>query len=157
MELTTDNGYIFTIDDEDYDKIRGYHWMGWRQIKNGKFYTTYIVALTSRKDGKRMTIRLHRILTNAPHGVEVDHADGDGLNNCKLNLRICTHKQNQANKGRQGNNTSGSKGVTRNSSKRKSWRAEMAGRHLGSFVHKEEAAEAYACAAEKEYGEFAKT
>jgi len=92
-----------------------------------------------------------------PAGMVVDHKDGDALNNDPANLRLATRQQNAANARLAKNNTSGFKGVTRMGNK---WVARIGegGKHrLGSFDTPEEAHQAYAQAAQKLYGEFAKT
>ena len=40
---------------------------------------------------------MHRIIMNCPDGKFIDHKDGNGLNNQKENLRICTKQQNSGN------------------------------------------------------------
>jgi hypothetical protein len=92
-----------------------------------------------------------------PEG-EVDHKDGDGLNNRWRNLREATRSQNHANSKRARNNTSGFKGVRLSRSGR--YRARIAVNKkriaLGSFDTPEEAHDAYCRAAKKFFGEFAR-
>lgn len=49
-------------------------------------------------EGKRYGFYLHRLLTNAPKGMEVDHIDRDKLNNKRENLRIVTSQENKWNR-----------------------------------------------------------
>lgn len=103
---------------------------------------------------------LHREVIGAPPGAIVDHRDGDGLNCRRENLRLASHAQNLANRGRQRNNTSGCKGVTWDRS-REVWRVEIQvnGRraNLGRFAMLEDAARAQRTASRILLGEFAQT
>jgi len=85
---------------------------------------------------------------------EVDHIDGNGLNNDIHNLRVCTHKENQENlKGAYKNSKSGIRGVFWDK-KRKKWIATIYHNgktiYLGSYVTIEEAEKA-AIAARKKF------
>jgi hypothetical protein len=60
---------------------------------------------------KQKLIRLHRFITNATQGTDVDHKDGNKLDNRKNNLRVCTHQQNCCNIKGYSHNTSGVTGV----------------------------------------------
>ena len=91
---------------------------------------------------------------------KLDHKDTNGMNNTWSNLRPATGSQNQGNVGLIGSNTSGYKGVHYHKGAGK-WVARIhidkKEIHLGTFSTPEEAAEAYARAAEKVFGEFART
>lgn len=164
MELKTQNGFTFYIDDEDYEKVAEYHWTGVvsrHRLKNGQYgkIQNYILS-DVQKNGQRFTLFLHRLLLNAPPHFWVDHRDGNGLNNHKDNLRFCTNSQNQANRGAiQLNNTSGFNGVTLSKHDKK-WRAKIMFHkrriHLGAYGSAEEAAKAYDKAAIELFGEFAR-
>jgi HNH endonuclease len=85
---------------------------------------------------------------------QVDHMDGDGLNNAIANLRLATSKQNQGNRKVDKRNTLSVKGVRKHTDN--CYSARMAGRHLGCFKTIEEAHQAYFNAAKEYFGEFAR-
>jgi hypothetical protein len=138
------------IDIDDLDKvINGFKWIAHAESTN-----TYV---DQRFNGKYQ--QLHRFLLSAPQEKDVDHINGNTLDNRKSNLRLCTKHENQRNRRLGKNNTSGFKGVTK--SRKESWKANIYihGRqtYLGSFSTPELAALAYDEAANKHYGDFAKT
>jgi hypothetical protein len=89
----------------------------------------------------------------------IDHRDGNPTNNRLTNLRIATFSQNNANRCRPRQNTSGFKGVSP-SGRSKKWKATIRKDHqtihLGNFATPEAAHEAYMAAAHKLFGEFAR-
>jgi hypothetical protein len=103
---------------------------------------------------------MHVEIMGSDSAPEIDHWDGDGLNNQRGNLRRCTESQNQRNRRiRNGEKkTSKYKGVCW-SAKYETWSAHI--RHdnkqkkLGNFFTEESAAGAYNRAALALYGEFA--
>ncbi|WP_341520726.1 HNH endonuclease [Pseudomonas sp. G.S.17] len=104
---------------------------------------------------------LHRSLTNCPAGMVVDHINGDGLDNRRANLRVCTNAENLRNRKMHLNNRSGFKGVYFDDSRRgKPWRAQITAHgkkhRLGRFDTAEEASAAYRKAAPHMHGEFAR-
>jgi hypothetical protein len=107
--------------------------------------------------------RTHRLAWLYVYGewppAEIDHRDGDGLNNRWANLRVATSAQNKRNSRRQCNNTSGFKGVSVNKCGDR-FRAQIGVRgrnkHIGYFDTAEAAHAAYVAAAEKHFGEFAR-
>ena len=102
---------------------------------------------------------LHRVLTNCPEGLMVDHVNGNTLDNRLSNLRVCNHSENMRNRKMHKNNASGFKGVYFSKSRNK-WIAQItsAGKKmtLGSFNSPEVAHNAYVLAAKKYHGEFAR-
>ena len=58
------------------------------------------------------TVVLHRLLFPEADGMEIDHINGDKLDNRRANLRPCTHQQNGFNQKRRHTNTSGYIGVS---------------------------------------------
>lgn len=108
-------------------------------------------------DKDRLLLHIH--LMNPPDGMEVDHIDGDGLNNRRVNLRIVTHRQNIWNRKKNVNPTSSKfKGVSLYK-KSGRWVAYIAAhgkrRHIGYFDDEEAAARAYDAEARRLHGEFA--
>lgn len=83
MELELANGGTTLIDAEDYDLVRERKWYG-------SPTSPYV-----RSQQQRKTIYLHRLILDAPAGVEVDHKNGNPLDNRKCNLRLVTRSQNE--------------------------------------------------------------
>lgn len=104
--------------------------------------------------------KFHRLVLGLQKGDgrRVDHIDLNIQNNCKSNLRVCTHQQNNCNKARLCTNTSGYKGVSYHKLRQK-WVAQIGVHkrhvHLGLFLTKELAHEAYVAAAKHLHGKFA--
>ena len=103
---------------------------------------------------------MHREIMLPKPRQEIDHQDGNGLNNQKFNLRICSHAQNMQSRGLPRNNKSGYKGVYW-CKREKRW-ISLIGvggnqKTLGRFFCIIRAAKAYDSAAEKYFGEFACT
>ena len=103
---------------------------------------------------------MHRLIIGTPDGRATDHKDSDGLNNQRVNLRICDPSQNSSNAVIRSDNTSGFKGVSWRKNRRK-WLAQIQHDHrvihIGQFSTALEAAIAYDEAARKLHGEFART
>ena len=81
------------VDDEDFDELNKIKWCA---LKNGK--TFYAVTTILTKNKKPTLLGIHTKIMGTPQGLEVDHLDGNGLNNTRINLRVCTHRQNTQNR-----------------------------------------------------------
>lgn len=154
IEIPLTQGQVALIDDEDFDIVSAYKWYAhWKP--NGRRF--YAITNISRTLG-RGTLKMHRLVFGLKDPlIHVDHIDGDGLNNCRHNLRLCTNTQNHMNLRRYANNTSGLTGVFFEK-RRQKWRAEICAqrkrRFLGYFDDAESAAAAYASAAREIFGAF---
>lgn len=104
---------------------------------------------------------MHRVILNTPPGMDTDHINGDGCDNRRCNLRICTRSQNMANGGKYKikDSTSPYRGVCWHKAIGK-WRVQIKvnGRRiaLGYFDDERKAAAAYNAAALEHFEEFAK-
>jgi pyocin large subunit-like protein len=118
---------------------------------------------------------MHRLISKAASGTLVDHTDGDGLNNQKINLRLATKAQNNANRNASGKSTFLGVYVSTTCKYRRNkqgelkthisikWRALLSHNnkqiHLGNFPFTPDgeiaAAKVYDEAAKRYHGEFA--
>lgn len=98
------------IDTDDLNSLLNFDVLWYAHFdKRAKYY--YVRASVKNRN-LRKTYLLHRVLTNAPRGLVVDHFDGNPLNNRRnANLKIVTHGENIQNTKKQKNNTSGERGV----------------------------------------------
>lgn len=150
-EIQLTQGRVALVDDEDYEYLSQWKWYA----KNGRGDLFYAYRAIYNK-GVQTLIKMHRLIMEAPSDMEVDHIDRNGLNNQKHNLRICTHHQNQYNKGAHEGGTSKYNGVCY----MKGWyvaQISISGKRkfIGRFSSEIDAAIAYDKMARKIYGEFA--
>ena len=147
IQLANNKG-VALVDDEDYDMLMQYKW----------HLSVNIYAEANIKiNNKWTTKRMHKFLINTPNKMEVDHIDGNGLNNQKSNLRIVTTSQNQMNRKKQ-NGSSIYKGVYFDNNANK-WCAQIYVNkkriYLGLFINEKDAAIVYNEKAKELFGEFA--
>lgn len=128
------------VDNEDFDSLNVFKWH--TQTDGFNFYA----ARTDRTAGKRNIILHHAIIGKPCKGMQVDHINGDGLDNRKQNLRVVTASQNQWNSKIRKDNVSGQKGVAF-VKKEKSWVVHIQTngkrKYLGYFHEKKDAIKAY--------------
>lgn len=137
------------IDRKDYELIKHLTW----NITKG--FGPYIVA-----GGGNNKILLHRFLMNVTNTrIHVDHINGNGLDNRRNNLRLCTNQENHFNTKKRQGTTSKYKGVYWNT-ERKKWQVSVKDlngktKSLGRYVDEVEAAKAYDKYVKNLYGKFA--
>lgn len=141
-------GKITLVDDEDYEYLNQWKWT----------YTEGYAFRMARIGSKRKHTKMHRVIMNTPGDMQTDHINGNGLDNRRANLRICTATENKRYSLRRSDNTSGHKGVTWHVGHQK-WQARITVDqeriHLGYFTAIEEAVKFYKVAAEAYHGDFA--
>ena len=155
-QIPLNDGQIAVIDDEDYDLVAQFEWRVAYRRK-----TRYAARWVGSPGGTGTTELMHRLIAQPSPDVQIDHIDGDGLNNTRGNLRPATQTQNRRNRGKTSANKSGYKGVRWHTKARKWFAAIGIGdgryKHLGLFIDPADAARAYDRAACEYFGEFANT
>lgn len=142
----TTKGEIFVVDLDKYDLIKDYTWY---ISKDG-----YVV---SNSYGNK-SIKLHRLVTDCPKGLMVDHVNGvkTRQDNRICNLRVCTNADNMKN--RVASSTTGVKGVSYVKKSNK-FQAQICingrSKFLGMFNDIVAASNAYDSAAIEYFGEYA--
>lgn len=147
-------GLIALVSPQDYAVLAAHRWAS---VKGGR--TQYAQRIARDADGRRSALLMHRMIMAPPPGMVVDHINGDGLDNRRENLRLCTHAENIRNQQiRRGSKSSRFKGVWWQRGK---WAAMI--EHdgdkicLGRFDCEEQAARQYDRAARIFFGSFART
>lgn len=159
-EISLTQGQVAIIDDEDYARVSQFTWRYWWDTTGGQG-SGYAVRSVRQVDGRYKTLGMHRFILGYECGryPQVDHRDGDGLNNRRSNLRACTQSQNNQNLVRKHPNTS-SRFLGVSIRPQGTWRASIwVDRRqicLGTFQTEEAAAASYNRAARFHWGEFAR-
>lgn len=143
MKIKINKGHAI-IDEEDSGDILKYKW---------RVDTTGYASRCFYDNGKVRNTKMHRQILKAPEGYDVDHINGDRLDNRRENIRICTRTQNCMNSGpRKG--SSQYKGVSFHKQRQK-WQAKLQQTYLGLYECEIEAAKTYDRAAYQGFGEYA--
>lgn len=143
---TAIEGILF--DPEDFDLIKPHKW---RLTPDG-------YLLTSDPKNRQTGIYMHRMIMSCPPDMQVDHINGNKLDNRRCNLRICTKRQNLCNADAAKARRKGKwKGYTQRENGKYAARIKAEGKniYLGEFLTEENAATAYNFAALEYHGEYA--
>lgn len=146
---TSNTNEQFYFDLEDYDKIYDFYWYGGNK--------GYIMA-TSKLGGTK-NINLHNlVMNNLDKKIIIDHENKLRFDCRKENLRECTKKENNYNRGIDRRNKSGITGVIYNKDNN-AWqsyiRCDNIRTELGCYKNKEDAIIARLKAEKKYFGRFA--
>lgn len=151
-------GKYALVDAEDYEWLSQWKWFF--DIRKGD-KTGYAFRNTRVGEGPRRRIRMHNEILGARN---IDHANGNGIDNRKNNLRPASRSQQAFNKGVHEHKKSlGCKGVSVVKDKKgipSYWIARITVEkkriYLGVFKNHIAASRAYIKAAKKYHGEFAR-
>ena len=87
-QLTLTNGVHVLISDSDYEHVLG----------QGKwYYDSRAARAYARKRINGKLVYMHRFILGDTGGFDIDHIDGNGLNNQRENLRLTTRSRNNLN------------------------------------------------------------
>lgn len=151
-EIPLSQGKYAVVDDGDFEWLTQWKWFF------AKGYANRTGSKGRKYRGK--DIPMHRQILDAPDGLQVDHINGDTLDNRRRNLRLVTSAQNHWNQAPVRGITSKYKGVSWDKPRHK-WTAHITchyeQKNIGRFCSEEEAARAYDQEARRLFGEFART
>lgn len=137
------------IDETDLHIFQKHKWL-YSKVYNRLFFNTHFCYRTK-------AVYLHRLILEAPKNLSVDHINGNGMDNRRSNLRLCTTQQNSFNTKKRANCSSKYKGVYKHQSGK--WIANIRingdKKAIGQFDNEEDAARAYDNEARKIQGSFA--
>jgi hypothetical protein len=148
-------GHFAQVDDRDFEFLSQWRWCVHIDKSRSK---TYYAKRKIWKNGTSLDVRMHRVIMEPAESYEVDHKDGNGLNNQRSNLRVATKGENQRNQRPYKKGSSKYKGVSKNKSKSKPWAAKITVNNvtqlIGTFKTEIEAAQAYDLQSTRLHGEF---
>lgn len=150
-QIRLTRGLFALIDTNDLSLVSNHVWHA--HVGSSTFYASTNIG----KYPNQTVIKMHNLIMGEKL---IDHLDGDGLNNCRMNLRICTSSQNSLNRRKIKKETSSKyKGVSWDKNSKK-WRVRIQKngvmKTVGFFISEVDASNAYDNSAHSLHGEFAR-
>lgn len=152
--LLSNSSEVSIVDKDDYYRFRGFNW----KLKDDGYVITDS-SISAKRRGIAAKLRLHRLILGIEDGPDVDHINGNKLDNRKCNLRRCTRSENLRNRIK----SKDVRGVYLRTGKKYShWFSVIQlpnskpkkQKYLGSFKTRKEAAQAFIKASLELHGEF---
>jgi hypothetical protein len=98
-EIKLTQGYVTKVDEVDYPALSKFKWYTYKTKREVYAVRNLACNEFGYRKGFRTKIRMHRQILGLSCALpDVDHWDGDGLNNQRDNLRLCTRQQNLQNR-----------------------------------------------------------
>src|SRR5260370_40767547 len=82
-EIPLTKGKVALVDDEDFEWLNQWNWYA-SEDRN-----TFYAVRTDYSTGKRVRIYMHRFIIAGGKGQEIDHKNGNGRDNQRLNFLLC--------------------------------------------------------------------
>lgn len=92
--LPLSRGLWAAVDEADFDAVASFKWSA--TVVRGRKKTPYALRQVEKTPKQKFAL-LHREIMAAPAGVVIDHWNGDGVDNRRINLRRCTQSENVCN------------------------------------------------------------
>jgi len=153
ISLTRDA--VAIVDDADFEWLNSYSWSA-----VPRYRTSSAVRKGRAGTGEPRTVAMHRQILGFPTGFQIDHINGNALDNRRGNLRLAVAQTNSFNRPKpKVASTSKFKGVLQRKGKT-TWEARVKyddkAIHLGTFADEEDAAAAYNYGALLMFGDYAR-
>ena len=92
-QIALSKGQEAIVDDDCFENLNRFQWYA------DKNRNTWYAVRDQRLNGARFQLRMHSFIIGMPmSGFEIDHINGNGLDNRRENLNIVSRRENQSNR-----------------------------------------------------------